>query len=260
MNSFNPFQYVTGFFGQNFLPRLAEYASLMKLFILFVILFIAFTEPLKVYLRKNIGKKALNIYSLLAGCTLYLAWGLILLAIAGVVILFPLLYYMDKSNESEQGYITFIRIIFCILIGLFFGSAARYWLKTFRSILYAGMNEHFRAKAEDSQDWRVLEYRGDSIKFGYLLNQGWDQERIWRIAEPVAVLKKALATSLFQPLIGLPIVFTALSFWLNEWYHVHYKWAKMKESCLEMKAETEKLNLLYNETELSSTEFFVQND
>ena len=251
---------ISGFVGNSAVPKLQNNATFMKLVIVCCILFITLSEPLKVHLRKNIGRKALNLYGLLAGCLLYLTWGLMWAAAAIVTFISPFINYFASSNQYDPPTLKIGLFIPAILIGVYLAYSSKFWLKTFRKVLVAGMEEHFRAKAEDSQDWKVLEYRGDSVKFGYLLNEGWDKEQIWRIAEPVAVLKKALKTSLVLPLIGLPIVFTALSFWLNEWYHVHYKWFRMKESALEMKTETEKLNLLYNQTEISPTEFFVQQD
>lgn len=240
--------------------------SFIYLLIIMVCCFLSFTEPLKVLLRKNIGKKALSLPGIITGSSLYLAWA----GITGFYTLgIPIAILTDKMNGYRIAPATVIFII--VALYLFIGAVV-IGIASF-IILFRGMAEHYRAKAEDSQNWEVLEYRGDNIfmdksfrpqnklsQWFYKKNKKrffkryskYHQDRLWRIAEPQYCLRQGLKLLLlFNPVIAIPLICTSITFWINEWYHVYYKPQKMKDTFLEMKIEMEKSSMYFNQSDLS---------
>lgn len=161
------------------------------------------TEPLKVIFRKRIGEDALDIGGVIIGCSIYFGWGVLLFAIA-------MIGAPHSIPMPEVPYISYI----------FLTASAIYIALTFY-IINASMNEKYRARAEESLDWNIINYRGDSILMEKYRRKGWSKEKIWYEAEPRAAFIVGLITSCFC-LIGLPVLITSICFGINEWYHCKY--------------------------------------
>lgn len=166
-------------------------------FILLGLILIVATEPFKVVLRKNIGKRSFSLPRLSIAAILYLIWG-------GV------LYHMQTQSAYEEYKIEFYA-------GVFF-----YGLLAFM-VLILGVTEYFKGIAmynENQEPNRANIYRGDSLFFG-----GQDKRKIWLITEPLFCFVLGLIVTflpmLINPILGLigaPILITSLSFWFNEAY------------------------------------------
>jgi hypothetical protein len=199
------------------------------------------TEPFKVIMRRNIGKDALSLPGIIISSILYLAW-------AGIIWLF--LYY----NNYDGNEVTEYPIYFQYLLNQYILISGMVCYAIFAIfILFRGFNEYNR---EEETILNVAEtnivFRGQSILMGNLLDEGLDQFKIWRIAEPKACFKFALILFIIHPIIGLPIFLTSISFWINEWFHVKFKWERLKNSYKKLNEQMQTAAFLYNRNSQSS--------
>ena len=61
-------------------------------------------------------------------------------------------------------------------------------------------------------------YRGDSYVLGFLEKRGWTQAKIQNVAEPLLVLSIGVLLSVYNILLGIPLIFSALSVWIHYAY------------------------------------------
>ncbi len=195
------------------------------------LIFICLAEPLKLIHRKNIGRKALNIYGIMVSSSFYLTWAFFAFYISS----------LPQDNSYTPWWFQYWVSRYALIpIGL-------YYVFFSILILLLGMDEHFRAKAEETNNWHILEYRGDSMLISNTIKAKLTKELVWRRAEPRRSFYRGIILAVIHIGLGLPYLLTAASFWLNEWYQVYFKEKRMKESLLDMKIEMQKTSLLYNQ-------------
>lgn len=160
--------------------------AVMTIFLaLLAILVVVGTEPFKVLLRKNIGKFALGIGCIIVAGLVYISIGVLLIK-------------ADLGFRASNKDIFLAGGFFYIILGA--------------GVLICGIKEYFKGR----QDF----YRGDSTVFGFLIEKGTRQERIWTVYEPLSCILIGGILYLLHPFIGLPILITAISFLFNELYNV----------------------------------------
>ncbi len=214
--------------------------------VFFIVSFILLSDVPKIIFRKNIGQRALSIYGIIGSATIYITWGYLLCGIA--------YYYLSQMQGYPFSYITFLVHPIILVPG-----GIAYIVLAF-NLLLKGMDEHFKAKAQKSKVWQILEYRGDSVRMNKKIRPGFSKEYIWRISEPKYLFKIGIISFLIHPLLGFPILVTSLSFWANEWYHVYFKWVRMQDTYLNMKIEMQKASLFYNQADITEAPFKVTTD
>jgi hypothetical protein len=153
------------------------------------LLLVGGTEPLKVLLRRGIGKFALGIGSVIVASIFYGLYSYFLLSLG------------HKQEYQDESYATW----------LFAG--ATFYLCLSIGVLICGLMEYFNSINSN--------YRGDSIFFGFLLSKSISQRVIWSVIEPITCLLIGVLLSLLHPLIGLPVAITSLSFLFNELYRAY---------------------------------------
>lgn len=177
------------------------------------------TEPLKVLLRRNVGKSALGIYSIVIASILYGICACFMCANAGSSDL--------HSNFGEPLFVAG---------GFFYGLLAI-------GTLVCGSIEY--SKAKDN----VSDYRGDSVFFGFLLDRGVSQKKVWTRYEPLTCIAISLFLMLLHPFIGLPLLVTSISFLFNEWFKVQYSPQIQKDRVARMKVVSKKIQPSFSSTE-----------
>lgn len=230
---------VSGIFGESARSNMNNPGGhgFITIILILVIMFLSLTEPLKVYLRQNIGRKAFSIVGLVAGCGLYMSWAILITFISALCIYFQLF-----GNEFDRpGSLYFFLSIYSLPGSIYCGIIAL-------RVLSKGMKQHYLSRNDTSTDWEKLEYRGDSTilkdNFPNLL-----QKDIWVSGEPVYCVKASLLLLVFYPVLGIPALLTSLSFWFNEWYQVQYKPRKLKQSYLDMRIEMQKSDTYFHQSE-----------
>ena len=176
------------------------------------------SEPLKVVMRKNIGKKALSLLGIVVAFLLFLTW-------AGIMI--AALIEMNKSTGFGFGDIINTYLLFLVNPYILCPAIAGYIIFSFY-FLTRGVKNYFNTRKERSDDWITLHYRGNSLYMQHLIEQGWNQKKIWMNAEPKICFRISLFITIINPIIGFPLLLTSLSFWFNEWYHVDNDWENIE--------------------------------
>jgi uncharacterized membrane protein len=175
------------------------------------ILFAIATAPFKILLRKNFGKNAISVLEVIFGSLFF-----VLCALTNLVfILDPM--RIDTGNYYEMYFTNpyVLGLISTILfsIGIF----------TLTKGLRENSKHHFSTKI----DWIADNYRGDSILYQNYITDNETMCRIWRIVEPGFCFKWSFVLLIIHPILGIPLLFTSVAFWVNEYYHVHFKWEKL---------------------------------
>lgn len=200
------------------------------LVVLIVSLFLVVaTEPFKLILRKNIGKNALSLFGVIAVCILYF-----LCAVSMAVLIYEFNYHNDISEYPA--YVQFLFNQYILLSGVI-----SYIIFTV-FVFARGLNEYHRLKEDKNDELQHVIYRGESIFMKPLLAQGLTEAKIWSEEEPTSCFKFCLILTLIQPIIGLPMFLTSISFWVNEWFHVKYKWLKLQDVNKKMNIATASFN------------------
>lgn len=226
--------------------------TLLKAAAVIYFLYWALSEPIKLYARRNIGRKAFSLPAAIAASTLFLGAGIIAL---GAINAYDLsiqqkLYYVrynlgiyEYELSSEEKLTNIVYKVWFILNSILCCWAA------FR-ILSRAMHEYYRGLAQNSQDWKVLEYRGDSKNYSKYQLKGYTKEEVWRKVEPKRYMIIAL---LFLPVpaFGLLLLISAISFYIHEWYHLSYMPFKQIEAMLNLKIESDKARQQYNSGNVS---------
>lgn len=180
----------------------------IELIVLGLILIVG-TEPLKVVLRRNIGKLSISMPRTAVASILYIVWAAMMIGLGfGVEKLKPFSLIFTAGG----------------ILYFLFGMLA----------LLSGLGHYFRAKRiyhETPADFSTHLYRGESKYFGHLLAKGHSQERIWVVVEPRACFITGLILTALPifihpalSMLGAPILVSSISFWFNEWYQVNNVW------------------------------------
>jgi len=161
------------------------------------------TEPIKVIMRRNIGYLALSFRRLITASIIYIIYGVLLIVL---------------GNDIEKPE----------LMPAFNAGAMFYFLFS-ATILILGVSEYNKAKvAYNSPKKDILEhlYRGDSFFFS-----NKDSKKTWTVKEPVLWIVVSLLITIipgfynyFLLFIGIPLLFTAISFAFNEWFQTNNVW------------------------------------
>lgn len=197
---------------------------------IFALIFISFSEPFKLIFRRNIGAKALNIYWVFLSSATFSLYAIFMYVLA-VLMRSRDFYGANFTGLAYKKYILYTATLVYAFLAFY--------------ILIRGTHEYYQARARNSKTLKELEYRGDSI---FMADKAaWEQNRIWRVAEPNASLWIALMLCVINIALGLPLLAASISFRINEWYQIHYKHIRMRESYRNMKIEAEKANDYYSE-------------
>ncbi len=163
-------------------------------FILFMlILAYAGVEVVKVSFRKGFGRKGVHKPRLALSVLAFLA-------IAGYCIGF----YLEPRNIED--YLTLGTYSSFLYTAVFFGIFSIY-------LLIKGL------KTSDE----VIDqyYRGRSTWLGFLIDRGWSPAKVQDVAEPLTMLIIGAALLPVNILLGAPLMFCAVSYWLHfglEWF------------------------------------------
>ena len=185
-----------------------------KFAIMLSLIAIVATEPLKVFLRKNIGKASLSLERLIIACILYIGYAVMLCYLS------TLPEYEDYQNALIAGGVFYILFSLAVLIlGIIEKSKG---------------NAQYRADEKTNNVLNNAEqhiYRGDSVFFTSFINDKWNKEKVWLWTEPVFCLVLGTIVTvlpiIYNPilaLIGAPIVVTSLSFWVNDGFQIKNVW------------------------------------
>lgn len=198
----------------------------MLIFIVLGLILIVATEPLKVLLRRNIGKLSISMPRLVVACILYLIWAVIIFAIIAD----------GKFQQFRIGLLA--GVVFYFLLSLF--------------ILILGVKEYSVAKMRYNQNKsEILQhlYRGDSVFFVNRINKskGQDLTKIWLKTEPSFCFWTGLLLTIVPAFIhpiflmlGAPLLVSSLSFWFNEWFQINNVWdVQFKKILREMQKNTQ---------------------
>lgn len=176
------------------------------LFILILALFlVVVTEPLKLIMRRNIGKSAFSIYGALISAMFYI--------ICASILFILLNSYPTEELEDKSIYLQYIFNNDILLSG------AISYLILGIYIIFLSIQHSTTIKPGSITNYPD-EYRGDSIFMQSKLSIGISQNDIWRRNEPLACFKVSFLLTILNPFVGFPILLTSVSFWLNEWFHI----------------------------------------
>jgi len=181
--------------------------------LILALILVVCTEPLKVIMRKRIGKSALSLTGLIAGAILMFAWA----AITGFGFLD--VYYSNKDDLTGYGRYVFNPISLWLII-VAYSAFGVYILKR-------GITEYDAAKTRVDKPLREMHYRGDCIVLAKLVNKGVPQRLVWCRAEPWHCFKIGFLITILHPLLGLPLLLMSISFAVNECFHISYKWKRL---------------------------------
>ncbi|OLY95601.1 hypothetical protein SAMN05444008_1307 [Cnuella takakiae] len=173
---------------------------LSRLLYLSVVAIFAFVgvEPMKVIYRKNFGYGGINPLCLAVSCFLFLILGLISIGVAIGGVFSP-----SKTDDAAMFYQTEGGSIAFMLIGLLYIWIAKYAFSK-------GWKDYKLSK----KSTKPLGYLGDSVLLEPLRKEGWSQERIQWVAEPLATILIGICICLFNIFGGIPIIICGLSLWV----------------------------------------------
>ena len=163
-----------------------------------VIFAYAGVEAVKLIFRNNFGAKGLDIWRLVLSFGAFIGIGLIA--------------FNDYSTYGEYEYLAD------------YGSKNSFLITT---ILYSVLALYILVKGiievrKRSTNSVLSSYRGDSTILSFLKDSGWSQSKIQNFAEPLLVLAIGIFLSPINFLLGLPLVFCAISVWI----HFGYEWIR----------------------------------
>lgn len=145
-------------------------------------------EAVKVVFRKNFGTNGISILKLVIAS---IAFGLISFAAFGI-------YGSESIEDSEFGSQDSF-----LYMAIFYAFFTIY-------ILFKGVTEKGRANNNVHEN-----YRGDSSILGFLIKEGWTQAKVQNLAEPLFTLALGVFLMAINIFWGLPLIFCAISVWLN---------------------------------------------
>lgn len=156
------------------------------------------TEPVKVIYRKNFGFGGINLLCLIISCFFFLVLGVISL-IVGIAALLGSFTDSKEYNfiQGEGGGISFL------IVGLLYIQIARY-------SFFKGLKDIKESKSSI----KPVGYLGDSALLSGLKKEGWSQDKIQWVAEPLLTILIGVCICLFNILGGIPIILCGLSLWV----------------------------------------------
>jgi len=172
------------------------------------ILFVIAAAPFKILLRRNFGQNAISTVETIFGSLFFGLCSLLALSIG----------MSSSSSDNTSGYTLYFENIYVLsaISTIFFGIAV--------FTLFKGLRENAAHKFSKKGDWVTDNYRGDSILYSDKVNDQETLMKVWRSVEPSFCFKWSILLTFVHPLLGIPLLFSSTSFWINEHYHVVYKW------------------------------------
>jgi len=171
----------------------SDRAAIIFLLSIAGLLLVSGAEVPKVLMRTRIGRYTLGLA------------GIIISAISYALYSWALYYYWEEQYDGTDYEF------------MIFQSAIIFYALLAAIVLVLGLRKYF-----SGNEFKNF-YRGDSIFFGYLLrdNENLQIKTIWGVVEPVtAILVGALLTWI-NPILGVPVLATAVSFFINELYFLN---------------------------------------
>lgn len=164
-------------------------AVLRFLFILLAILCFIGAEAVKVVFRTNFGRNGINMAKIISCSILFagISFSLLFLWNNG----YPDLKWVGMQKFYLPG-------------GVFYGFLSLV-------VLFKAIFEKSKPARSDVQPL----YQGDSTAFGFLSRYGWSQSSIQHVAEPLWLLCVGAGTLVYGFLLGIPIIFCAISVWVH---------------------------------------------
>jgi hypothetical protein len=172
------------------------------------ILFVIAAAPFKILLRRNFGQNAISALETVFGA---LFFGFCSLSALG----YGMSTYYQESPTAPSNY--YENIYVTSTISMVFFSIAVF-------TLIKGLRENAVHKFSKKSDWVTDNYRGDSILYHNKINDQETLMKVWRSVEPSFCFKWSVLLAFVHPLLGIPLLFSSTAFWVNEYYHVVYKW------------------------------------
>lgn len=171
------------------------------------------TAPFKILLRKNFGPNAISVADIIFGAVYFGLWAFI------SFLIWDNSYYTHQSGIYSRYLSNSYGLFIITLI-----------LSTITIVtVIKGFKEEFRSRFRESEDWISENYRGYSLLFEKYITNNKMQYKVWKNLEPRFCFKWSFLFLIIHPLLGFPMLFASVAFWVNEWYHVKYKWERLSE-------------------------------
>ena len=180
-------------FAESFLNGKNERSQKLAIFLFIVILAYAGVEAVKIFFRSNFGKKGLDIWKWLLSLVAFIAIGIIALND------YLAIEQYSTTLGNSKDFLLHTSVFYFVLALL---------------LLVKGIIEFRKKKTNPVHP----SYRGDSTVLGFLGESGWKQAKIQNLAEPLLVLAVGIFLSPINLLLGLPLVFCAISVWIHYAY------------------------------------------
>lgn len=181
------------------------FLALLALSILLVIA----AAPFKILLRRNFGNNTVNFVEAIFGAVFFGLWALL----AGS-------FAMDSHSHTGFYEAYFLNPVIMSVISVFLSAIAI-------ATLIKGIVEDSKNKFNHDSNWLADNFRGQSILYGKYIKDPYMQFKVWRKIEPGFCFKWSFLLLIIHPLLGFPLLFASTAFWLNEYYHVKYKWERI---------------------------------
>jgi len=154
------------------------------------ILFFVGAEAVKVFFRKDFGRKGINLIQLFISCLCFLGLGIVCTG----HYLFPEKGDLNIGiSVSETSY---------LVTGVFYITLSIYLLRK-------GIIEFAKAKTSQAN----IDFKGETDVLKILESKGWSQNKIRYLGEPGYTLLLALVLFLYNPIGSIPLAVCAISVW-----------------------------------------------
>jgi hypothetical protein len=204
---------ILGEMFRKFTPRSKDSNDIVVVLLVVAILFVIATTPFKILLRKNFGTKAISILDIVMGAMFFAVWS--------IIAMFILANHYEYSKDTLYEAYFFNKYVLFAIAAIFVSITLNTLIKGFR--------EESRNKFQMNDNWINDNYRGDSIMFQKHVTNNKMQLRVWKNIEPGFCFKWSFFLLIIHPLLGFPLFFASIAFWINEYYHVTYKWEKLSQ-------------------------------
>lgn len=190
-NSDDVFKKISGEVVKNYFePSDNKKANTKFWYALLGVLFFVGSEAVKVIFRKNFGKKGLDTIRLIL-CSIAL------ILIGGSA------FFLSKSSkyafDSDSQTWFIVAAVFYVILGIYT------LVKGLGDIAKAGQNNN-----------AATNYKGDSNLLGFLVTEGYTQSKVQNMAEPFLLIAVGVFLSSFSFILGLPLIFCAVSVWVEQ--------------------------------------------
>lgn len=163
-------------------------------------------EVIKVVFRQNFGSNGLSLLKSILASLSFVLWAIIAL----------LIIKNDSEELSWVGNQTTLNITFgtYIVLAIF--------------VIVKAVAQ--KAKPNERAN---PNYRGDSKLLSFLMKEGWSQAKVQNMAEPASVLALGVFLSAISLMLGLPLVFCALSVWLHSLIESFFGLSQLRDELAE---------------------------